>query len=151
MSKDFLSYDRTVKAKEVLSSDFATISFGSEKAKLVQSVRGSYGHKVQPLYEAGSSALYWLNGQPNGQLGMGRVVGSKGWFYYFNNANVACALLEPITIKLDGDFCDLSTENDTIKLEDSILERVTFSYSAGDLMISENAEMRVSKITVSGS
>jgi hypothetical protein len=147
MAEDFLGYDRSVKAKEILSADFAKLQFGDEKAKLVQSVSGTYGHQIQAMYEAGSSALYWVNGQPSGSLQISRVIGSKGWFYLFNGTNVACTLLEPITVKLDGDTCNLSTERDTIKLEDSILESISFSYGAGDLKITENVQLRVSKIT----
>ena len=91
-----------------------------------------------------------MNGQPSGSLQISRVIGSKGWFYLFDqgDSSVACSLLEPITIKLDGDFCNLSTENDTIKLEDSIVENIAFSYGAGALSITEEVNIKVSKITV---
>lgn len=145
--EDIFGYDRSVNSKEILSADFATLSFGDEKAKLVQQVQGSYQHKVEPRFETGSSALYWVNGQPMGQLQMGSVVGSKGWFQKITEKDAACALLEPITVRLNGDNrCDLEISNDTLKLEDALLQSVNFSFSAGDLDISEQATIMVSKI-----
>jgi hypothetical protein len=150
MAEDFLGYDRTTSSKEILSADFATISFGDEKARLVQSVQGQYGHKVEPRFEAGSSTLYWVNGQPQGNVSMGRVVGTKGWFHEFVGADAACALFKPVTVRLDGDnLCDLDIENGSIKMEDVILQNISFSFSAGQLSISENVTMLVSKMTTS--
>jgi len=146
--EDIFNYKRSTQAKEILSADFATISFTDEKAKLVSSVQGGYSHTVQPRYEAGSSALYFVNGQPIGNLTIGRLVGSKGWFNYFRNTNVACALLKPITIRLNGDnLCDLSVENDTIKIEDAILQSISFSFGAGGLDITENAQLLFAKMS----
>jgi hypothetical protein len=150
MAEDFLGYDRTTQSKEILSADFATIAFGDEKAKLVQSVNGSYGHRVEPRFEAGSSTLYWVNGQPSGQVQMGRLVGTKGWFNDFRDSNAACALFQPITVRLDAENnCDYDIEHGTIKMEDVILENINFSYSAGQLDISEQIQLRVSKMSTS--
>jgi hypothetical protein len=148
MAKDFLSYERQTKSKEIFSSDFATVSFGDEKARLVQSVQGNYGHRVEPRYEAGSSALYWVNGQPSGTVNINRLVGTKGWFAGLRDANIACALFKPITVKLDGDGnCDLTAEEDTIKMEDVILQNVAFNFSAGGLDVTESLSFQVSKMS----
>lgn len=150
MSEDIFGYKKDVKSKEILSADFATISFADEKAKLIQSVDGSYSHQVVPKFEAGSSALYWVSGQPMGSLQLSRVVGSKGWFQSFADTNISCAVLKPITVRLDGDnLCQAEVSNKTLKLEDAILETLKFSYSAGSLDITEAVTMKVSKMRLS--
>jgi hypothetical protein len=150
MANDLFGYKRDTQAKEILSTDYAVLSVGDEKAKLVQSVRASYSHRVEPRYEAGSSSLYWVNGQPTGSVAISRVIGSKGWLSQFIDNNAACAFLSPLSVSLDGEgHCELSTENKTLKMEDSILASVDFSFSAGQLDIQESVNIMVAKMTVS--
>jgi len=147
---DLFGYKRDVKAKELLSTDYAVLSIGDERSKLVQSAQIQYNHRVEPRYEAGSSSLYWVNGQPIGQVNISRIIGSRGWLADLLENNAACALLKPITVALDGEgHCELSTENRILKMEDSILEGVTFSFSSGQLDIQESLSIKVSKMTIS--
>ena len=149
-ANDIFGYKRDIKAKEILSTDYAVLTVGTTRSKLVQRLNASYTHRVEPRYEAGSSSLYWVNGQPNGNINISRVIGSRGWMADFLDNNAACVLLKPISVSLDGEgHCDLKTENKTLKAEDNLLEGVTFTFSAGALDIQEALSIRVAKMTVS--
>jgi len=97
MSEDFFGYKRNINAKEILSSDFALIGVkGSDTMGLVQGAQMSYQQRVEPRFEAGSSDLYWVNGQPSGQMRIDRLVGKSGIFH--NVSRNGCGELQTISM-----------------------------------------------------
>lgn len=103
--QDIFGYERESHATgTTMTSEMATISFGeggSSRKKLVQSVQGQVQHTVTPLYESGSSDLYWNSGQPMGTVDMERIVGRGGFFDGMTSGN-ACGELTSVTVGSDG-------------------------------------------------
>jgi hypothetical protein len=81
--QDFLGYQRAVAGQHILSSEYAallmagTTTSTASRLGLVQGLQCSYSHQVAPVFEAGSSNLYWLTGQPVGGVSVSRVVGDN--------------------------------------------------------------------------
>ena len=88
MATNILGYERNKKAKEMrlISSDYATLKMGktadspSKQVHLVQNARVTFQHQVTPRFEAGSAELYWLTGQSQGTVTVGRAVSKSGFF-----------------------------------------------------------------------
>lgn len=146
--RDFFSYTGDVKSKQVIAARNAAIDLGAGKIALVQSVQGSYGHQVQPVYEAGSSSVYFVNGNPQGQFSYTALVGTQGWFAGLPTTG-ACATLRTINIDLisDNPECDATvTSSSNIKFEGAILTQVSFQIQAGQLQISNSGTFTCAKM-----
>jgi hypothetical protein len=146
--KDILGYSRDVKPNgQIFSSEFATISIGG-KMSLVQSVQGSYQQTVTPRFEVGSPTLYWLTGQPMGQVSISRLVGSGGFFTAFKALKNSCATLTPITIGLDGTGgCTVAQQTGSgLFLDGAVVSSLGFGFSAGVLEVQESVQMQFASL-----
>jgi hypothetical protein len=81
---DIYGYKRNPKPQGVFSTEESLLTFGGGAAGdtqlvgyMVQNWTVTYQQNVQELFELGSSALYWVKGRPQGQGGLGRVVGEQ--------------------------------------------------------------------------
>lgn len=146
--KDFFGYNRQVKEKELLSADFATLDIGNGKMGLVQNVQAAYQHRVEPRFEAGSSTLYWVNGQPSGNMTVGRLVGRSGLFAGVSRGNAACGDLKKLTISLDGDGQCAIRASGGLKFDGAMLQGVSISYGAGALDIQDSLSFVVATMNV---
>lgn len=145
---DILGYTRDVKPNgQLYSSEFATISIGG-RMSLVQSVQGSYGHTVQPRFETGSPTLYWLTGQPMGQVQIGRLVGKGGFFATFNQLENSCAELLSLTVGLDGNGGCTAVQGAAggLFLDGGVVANMSFGFSAGALEVQEGASIQVASM-----
>jgi hypothetical protein len=107
MATNILGYERKKKASQMrlISSDYATLKMGKTATKasaqvhLVQNARVTYQHQVTPRFEAGSAELYWLTGQSQGTVTIGRAVSKAGFFSTLEPKNAASGTL--ISFSLD--------------------------------------------------
>lgn len=146
--RDIFSYTGDVKEKQIVAARNAALDLGGGRVALVQSMEGSYGHQVQPVYEAGSSSVYFVNGNPQGTFSYSALVGTQGWFAGFPTAG-ACASLRTINIDLisDNPACDVQVSmHNNIKFEGAILTQVSFSIQAGSLQISNSGTFTCAKM-----
>lgn len=148
---DVFGYNREIKSKEILSADNVSLDLGDGKVALVQNVSASYMHQVAPMYEVGSSNLYFVNGQPMGQFSFGSLVGKSGFFSGFNLKNLACGDLKTLSVNLKNDNnCELEvTSNSTLKFEGAVLNSIGFQVTAQQLYITQEAQFTVAKLIVS--
>jgi len=146
---DILGYKRDVHPNgQIFSSEFATISLGSKMA-LVQNVTASYGQTVQPKFEVGSPTLYWLTGQPMGQVQIARLVGRGGFFDSFGSLENSCAKLLGLKIGLDGTggcTAAQSSGGSGLNFDGGVVSNLTASFSAGDLQVQEGATIQVASM-----
>ena len=146
--RDIFSYTGDVKEKQIVAARNAALDLGNGRVALVQSMEGSYGHQVQPVYEAGSSSIYFVNGNPQGTFSYSTLVGTQGWFAGFPMSG-ACASLRTINIDLisDNPECDVQvTMHNNVKFEGAILTQVSFSIQAGGLNISNTGTFTCAKM-----
>lgn len=145
---DILGYKRDVRPNgQLFSSEFATISMGGRMA-LVQNVQASYGQTVTPMFEVGSPTLYWLTGQPMGQVQVGRLVGRGGFFDSFGSVEDSCGRLLGLKIGLDGTGgCSAAQAGGSgLSFDGGVVENLTASFSAGELQVQEGATIRVASM-----
>lgn len=149
--KDIFNYDVDVKERQIVAARNAALDLGDGKISLVQSFQGSYGHTVEPVYEAGSSSVYFINGNPMGQFDFTTLVGTNGWFANIIDAKgKACAELKTINIDFTNanEDCDVQvTVNTNLKMEGVILKQIGFAVQAGDLRITNTGSFIFGKLT----
>tara|TARA_B100000579_G_scaffold300828_1_gene250767 strand:- start:14221 stop:14691 length:471 start_codon:yes stop_codon:yes gene_type:complete len=102
MAENILGYKRekTQDQMRLISSDHATLKMGGkDQIHLVQNARVQFQHQVTPRFEAGSAELYWLTGQSQGSVTIGRAVSKSGFFSNLDTKKAATGDL--ITFTLD--------------------------------------------------
>lgn len=148
--QDILNYNVDVKEKQIVAARNAAIDLGEGKIALVQSFQGSYSHQVNPVYESGSSAVYFVNGNPTGTFSYNTLVGANGWFSgIIDGKGGYCGSLRTINIDLlqDNPDCDVKvTMNTNLKFEGAMLRSLGFSVQAGGLSISTSGDFICSKL-----
>ena len=146
--KDIFSYEVDVKEKQIVAARNAALDLGDGKLALVQSMEGSYGHTVQSIYEAGSSSVYFVHGNPIGNFRYSTLIGTNGWFDGFPMSG-ACASLRTINIDLlsENEDCDVEVKmNTNLKFEGAILTQVSFTITSGQLQISTTGTFTCAKM-----
>lgn len=148
--KDIFNYDVDVKEKQIVAARNAALDLGNGKIALVQTFQGSYGHQVEPVYEAGSSSVYFVNGNPQGTFTYTTLVGTDGWFANIIDAKgKACAELKTVNIDLTNanEDCDVQVSmNTNLKMEGVLLQQIGFSLQAGGLRIENNGTFICGKL-----
>ena len=153
MSADIFGYNRNVNTKAILSSENCVLDFGEGKVALVQSAELVYQHTINPVFEAGSSDIYFVNGGANGSLTFGSLVGRQGFFAGFNLGKQACGDLSTLSIAaVAEDGCRVKLEkNNAIRIEGALLRRVSLGFRAGEYQVSQGGEFVVGKVSVTSS
>lgn len=137
---DIFGYTRDVKEREIVSSDYAAVDIGEGRLGLVQQWQAGYQHKVEPRFETGSNALYWVNGQPMGQLQVQSLVGRGGFLAGFGNTGAAaCGALKTLIISSDGEGnCGISGGG-SLAFSGAVIQGIGLTAQAGNLDIGQNA------------
>ena len=149
--EDIFGYDVDVKEKQVVAARNAALDLGDGRIALVQSMQGSYGHTTQPVYEAGSSSVYFVHGNPQGTFTYQTLVGTDGWFAGIVNKTGLCATLRSINVDLTSEDsnCDVQvTSKANVKFEGGLLQTIGFQIQAGSLNISNSGQFVCAKMIV---
>lgn len=146
---DFLGYNRRVyDPGTVLSSEYATLAFGSdgENMLLMQQVSVNYGHQVRGIPEIGTPDIYWVTGSPMGQVAVSRAVGQEGFLAKFR-AGVACAQLTSMRVGLNGrGGCVQVQGGKGFTLTGCMPESVAIGIAAGQTELTESMSIRVASL-----
>lgn len=153
MPLDFFGYTRQRPGAHIMSSEYAAILMSnsqttapSNRLGLVQGATVAYGHRVMPIFEAGSSELYWLTGQPSGTIGIERVVGDNfvAGLQGLAQPGSSSQLLNQGAIG-EVDFkAGVSTINQTVlRFGGCVLSGMTWSTSVGSLSIATQMKIEV--------
>lgn len=148
--KDIFGFESTVKQEGgIASAEFAAINIGGIKSStqgLVQSVAINYGMSVETVAEIGNPTIYWVPGRPVGQISVGKLVGSGGFFQGVRDAK--CGKITPIALTLDGGNCGYSARG-TINFAGGIVESLAVNLSSTAMTLSEQIGIRCSSMTAS--
>ena len=149
---DILGYNRDIKTESLVSGSNVALDMGNGRVALVESVQLSYGHQVQPVYETGSNAMYFVHGQPSGSLAFSTLVGPDGFFSLFTNGkSVACGDLNTINLNIvNSNNCPTFhvTSNKNLKLSGLMLTAINFSFSSMDLKVAYSGQFQVGSVEV---
>jgi hypothetical protein len=164
---DFYGYERDYAGTYLYSSDVAAIYFDNngagtpQRAGLVQNVSASYQHSVLPRFEAGSSELYWVTGQAQGSVGMGRLVSYGGLLSGIQvgqgSSDLRNGILGGVNIKigkLAGQLRQVALPQSQLVMTGCVLESYSTSFTTGALEVSEMTAIRVAlmkKVAAGGS
>lgn len=145
---DIFGYNRNIQNNAILSSDNVVLDFGNGKVSLIQGAELTYGHKISPVFEAGSADIYFVNGGANGALSVTSIVGRQGFFDGFELGIQACGNLSTFSLTaLDNNECGFTLEkNNAIRLEGVLLERISLNFRAGEFIVGQGANFVVGKV-----
>jgi len=143
MSNDILGYKMET-PERLISSDNAFLLIGGN-VQLLQNVEGRYRHKVIPRYQASSSQMFWVSGQPGGEISTGRLVSKGGFFAGMPLDSAACRLVSA-TIGVNPGCSTFSVANGagSLTFSGGIVAEVGASINVGNLEVSESMTMIVS-------
>ena len=139
---DIFGYNRTG-ASDVFVADRSRLSIvGVDGVDLVQGWQIGYQQSIQPIYEVGSSRIFWAKGNPMGSGSISRVVGNsilrmtsdicdKGTTIVISNASGACTGGQ-VSITCLGAICT----------------NVGFSAQAGNPTVSESVAFQFTSLQV---
>jgi hypothetical protein len=151
MATDVFGYTREA-PQRIMSSEGASISVDGQLG-LVQSVQAAYQHNIQPRFEAGKNTLYWLVGQPQGQISINRMVSKSGFFTEYGDKlkDAACgSLIDGISINVDdscpsgGGTVAVGTGKKTLTYGGGVFQAITASIDVGSVSVGEQVTILVS-------
>lgn len=98
---DIFGYNRGTPTDVFVADKSRLTIVGVEGVDLIQSWSIQYSQSITPIYEVGSSRIFWAKGNPMGSGSIGRIVGSsflrmssdicdKGTTIQITNASGAC-------------------------------------------------------------
>lgn len=139
---DIFGYNRGTPT-DVFVADRSKLSIvGVSGVDLIQSWSLQYQQQITPLYEVGSSRIFWAKGNPIGQGSIGRIVGST-------------------FLRMSGEICDRGTTvqisnasgactggNITLTCTGAICTSVGFSAQAGNPTVSEAVSFQFAALEV---
>lgn len=148
--KDIFGIERTTKSsKELGSSEFAVININGKSPSLVQALQYSYGREVNPVFEVGSSSVFFQGGRATGQVSMSRLVGKQGFQALIEGADEKCGEIGAITVQLRGGQCKAAPAGRSrITFDDAMLTSVGGELSAATANITESAQMLIAGMSV---
>ena len=152
MATNILGYHRDNKTERLISSDYAALSFteGGKKGKikLVQNAQLNYGHQVIPRFEAGSSELYWVTGQAQGRINIGRAVSSAGIFSNIEPQDAATGTLVGFSLEVKdtaggGSIAGVEgiTGEKSVSFKGGVIVNLTANITTGNLDVAEGIEI----------
>ena len=139
---DIFGYNRSTAADVFVADKSRLTIVGVEGVDLIQSWNVSYQQQIQPIYEIGSSKLYWAKSNPIGGGSIGRIVGNtflrmssdicdKGTTIVISNASGTCSGGE-VGLTCTGAICT----------------SVGFSAQAGNPTVSESVSFQFAALEV---
>ncbi len=145
---DIFGYNRTG-ASDVFVADKSKLTIvGVEGVDLIQNWSIQYTQSIQPIYEVGSSRLFWAKGNPIGQGSIARIIGTtflsmtsdicdKGTTVVISNASGACSG-GGISLTCSGAICT-SVGVSAQAGNPTVSESIGFQFAALDIGSSTNS------------
>lgn len=139
---DIFGYSRTT-ASDVFVADRSLLSIvGVAGVDLIQSWGLQYSQQIQPIYEIGSSKLYWAKGNPLGQGSIGRIVGNT----FLTMSSGICDKGTTITITNASGSCSGGSVG--LTCTGAICTSIGFSAQAGQPTVSESVSFQFASLSV---
>lgn len=139
---DIFGYSRTG-ASDVFVADKSRLSIaGVSGTDLIQGWQLNYSQQIQPIYEIGSSKLYWAKGNPVGQGTIARIVGNS----FLSMTSDICDKGTTVTITNASGAC--SGGNVSISCTGSICTSIGFQAQAGQPTVSESLTFLFASLSV---
>ena len=149
MSTDIFGYERNIQPASMLSPDNAVLDFGDGKVSLVQEANVSYGHNVSPVFETGSSNIFFVQGGAQGSLTVASAVGKNGFLDTVKMGGQACGELSTLSLTATESSCGFKLEkNKAARMEGVILKGVAINFRAGQYQVMQTLEFVIGKLMI---
>ncbi len=152
---DIFGYNRSGRPQAVFSSDKAHFTVeGKGEGYMIQQWDFTYQQNVQEIFELGSSNLYWVRGQPQGQGTIGRIIGGGTGIDLLvpDSARDICSNSSTsVDIEFNPGECVSAagaTGANRITLDGVVITSVGFNSSVQDMMIRQNLQIRFAKMSI---
>ena len=140
---DIFGYNRTG-ASDVFVADRSKLSIvGVDGVDLIQGWQIGYQQSIQPIYEVGSSRIFWAKGNPLGSGNISRIVGNT----LLQMTHDICDKGTTITISNASGACTGGAVN--LVCTGAICTSVGFSAQAGNPTVSESVAFQFTSLQVS--
>lgn len=139
---DIFGYNRGTPT-DVFVADKSKLSIvGVSGVDLIQSWSVQYSQQITPIYEVGSSRIFWAKGNPMGQGSIGRIVGST----FLKMSSDICD--KGTTIQIENASGACSSGSVSLTCTGSICTSVGFSAQAGNPTVSEAVSFQFAALEV---
>lgn len=139
---DIFGYNRGTPT-DVFVADKSKLSIvGVSGVDLIQSWSVQYSQQITPIYEVGSSRIFWAKGNPMGQGSIGRIVGST----FLKMSSDICD--KGTTIQIENASGACSSGSVSLTCTGSICTSIGFSAQAGNPTVSESVSFQFAALEV---
>lgn len=139
---DIFGYNRTG-ASDVFVADRSTLTIvGVDGVDLIQGWQVNYQQNIQPIYEVGSSRIFWAKGNPIGGGSISRIVGTS----FLNMSGEICDGGHTIAIRNASGAC--SGGELGLVCTGAVCTSVGFSAQAGNPTVSENLAFQFTSLNL---
>ena len=139
---DIFGYNRTG-ASDVFVADKSKLTIvGVSGADLIQSWSISYQQSITPIYEVGSSRLFWAKGNPVGEGSIARIVGTT----FLSMTSGICDKGTTITITNASGAC--SGDGISLTCTGAICTSVGVSAQAGNPTVSQSVTFQFASLSI---
>lgn len=141
---DIFGYNRTG-ASDVFVADKSKLTIvGIDGVDLIQGWQVQYQQSIQPIYEVGSTRIFWAKSNPIGNGSISRIVGSS----FLKMSSEICDKGTTITITNAAGSC--SGGQVGLTCTGSICTSIGFSAQAGNPTVSESVAFQFTSLSVDG-
>ena len=139
---DIFGYNRTG-ASDVFVADRSKLTIvGVSGVDLIQSWQVNYQQNIQPIYEIGSSRLFWAKSNPVGSGSIGRIVGSS----FLKMSGKICD--KGTTLQITNASGTCSGGSVSLTCVGAICTSIGFSAQAGNPTVSEQVAFQFTALNV---
>lgn len=139
---DIFGYNRTA-ASGVFVADKSKLTItGASGVDLIQGWSIQYQQSISPIYEVGSSRLFWAKGTPLGSGSISRIVGSS----FLSMSGETCDRGKTLTITNASGSCE--TDSVSITCLGALCTSIGFSSQAGNPTVAEQASFQFTGLEV---
>lgn len=141
---DIFGYNRTG-ASDVFVADRSRLSIvGVDGVDLIQGWQITYQQNIQPIYEVGSSRIFWAKGNPIGNGSISRIVGNS----FLRMSGDICDKGTTLSITNASGACSTNSRGIGLTCTGAICTSVGFSAQAGNPTVSEQLAFMFTSLSV---
>jgi hypothetical protein len=131
---------------QIAGSEFAKIFLGGTNSiTLGQQFQAQFGRQLKPIMSIGDQNVYFVPGQGQGTISIGRLIGGDGLFSMLNSGVGECGSITGLQLQAGSGRC-LAAETQTVNFGGGMLENVSMSLNAGTPEILESYSIRISSL-----
>lgn len=129
---------------QIAGSEFARIFMGTAVA-LAQSFSANYGRPSKPVMSIGDPNIYFVPGQGQGNVAVGRLLGADGLFSLINSTIGTCGTIQNLQLAAGSGRC-MVAPTQTLNFGGAIMESLAIGMQSNSPEIIESYNVKVSTL-----